>query len=520
MNISNGNEVIKIKDKLIDLIKNDPDLPTLGTSISQVVQLTSSEGQSLEQLSNFILSDPSLTLKILRLSNSITYRSTSMAVTSITTAIQLLGLNTIKTCALAMIMVDRMPRKHARAVRKELMLALSASLIGRNLAKRSAYPNADEVAIAALFKNIGRLIVAAYDDRLYDETMLLAREKVYSESQASLQKLGCTFHWLTEFALREWHIPDSIIQAMKLMPGKVLQKPKNRKEWMQQVTEFSDYAAQMAGSDSVSNMIPSAEDLLKRFGNGLQLDASRLRALVDESAEQIQDICSQISSELTDNPETQTCCHEGRTESDNEITGCHFFKTRTDNQQQQQSDDCHRSGKPLNSEDRLLSGVLEVAEILASRRFNIDSLMMLVLEKYYHSLGFKFITICLKDCNTNLYRARYSLGFNHENIRDNFMFTDSKGGDLFSMALKRNVDLSITDATEPKIRSALPDWHTKFLPDTRSFILLPLVVQQDKPAGLIYGDRSVITHEGITTNEMRLIKSLKAQVLVGLNDQQ
>ena len=56
MNTLNENEVISIKDKLIDLIQNDPDLPTLGNSISKVVQLTSSDEQSLEQLSNFILS--------------------------------------------------------------------------------------------------------------------------------------------------------------------------------------------------------------------------------------------------------------------------------------------------------------------------------------------------------------------------------------------------------------------------------------------------------------------------------
>ncbi|MCP5245144.1 MAG: HDOD domain-containing protein [Burkholderiales bacterium] len=89
---------------------------------------------------------------------------------------------------MAMILVDGMPRKHAKAVRTELMLALSASLIGRNLAKRSAFPNAEEVAIAALFKNMGRLILAAHDDQLYWETMSLAKEKGYSEARASSGK--------------------------------------------------------------------------------------------------------------------------------------------------------------------------------------------------------------------------------------------------------------------------------------------------------------------------------------------
>ncbi|MCP5245145.1 MAG: HDOD domain-containing protein [Burkholderiales bacterium] len=81
------NETLSIKDKLIDMIQNNPDFPALGSSISKVIQLTSSEDKSLEQLTNFILSDPSLSLKILRLSNSLSYRSTSPMVTSISKAV-------------------------------------------------------------------------------------------------------------------------------------------------------------------------------------------------------------------------------------------------------------------------------------------------------------------------------------------------------------------------------------------------------------------------------------------------
>ena len=111
-----------------------------------------------DQLANLILADVALTQKILRLANTVTFRGTSnQVVTSISRAVQLLGLDTVKGCALAMILVDRMPGKHSRFVRKELMYALTASLISHKLAKQSCFPNAEEVAIAALFKNMGRL---------------------------------------------------------------------------------------------------------------------------------------------------------------------------------------------------------------------------------------------------------------------------------------------------------------------------------------------------------------------------
>jgi len=283
---------LSIKDRLINMIHHDPKLPTLGNNISNIVQLTSSESESIEKLANFILTDPSLSLRILHLANSVTFRASSQEVTSISKAIQLLGLDTIKTCALAMILVDGMPQKHANAVRTELMIALSASLIGRNLAKRSAFPNAEEVAVAALFKNVGRLIVAAFDDKLYRETMSLAMEKDYPESKASQEKLGCTFYWLTDFALKAWHIPESIIQAMKLMPAKVLKSPKNRGEWMQQVTEFSNRAALMTLKDGSSQVTAMVEELAVQFGESLHLDAKGISGVMRESAEQLRSISS------------------------------------------------------------------------------------------------------------------------------------------------------------------------------------------------------------------------------------
>ena len=134
----------------------------------------------------------------------------------------------------------------------------------------------------------------------------------------------------------------------------------------------------------------------------------------------------------------------------------------------------------------------------------------------YRSLGFQFVTICVKDVQTNQFRARNSVGINHQDLQKGFVFSDSAALDLFSIALKRNVDLAISDATESKIRDAMPVWHRRLLPDTKSFMVLPLVLQ-NKPIGMIYADRPVVAREGITVREMKLIKALKENVLTAFN---
>ncbi len=513
--VNPANAGTSVKDRLIDMIHSHPDLPALGSSISRIFLRTSSDGQSLEQLTSFILTDPSVTLKILRLANSVAYRATARAITSISKAIQLIGMNTVKECALAMVIVDDMPKKHARAVRTELMIAMSASLIGRNLAKRSAFPNAEEVIVAALFKNMGRLVLAAYDDELYRATMRLVTERGYTESKASMEKLGCTLSGLTEFALRAWHIPDPIIQAVKLMPGRILKAPQSRTEWMQQVTEFSNSAALMALNDTESWTDPKIEELLERFGNALEIDTAKLQNIMGESAEQFRSINTGNGAMQHDDEAQHDAMNADLSAEHHEkdesavITG--DAGSWTDRKA-----DCGNNHKPANAADLLLDGVLEVAELLASQHYTINTLLMKVLETYYRSLGFQFVTICVRDLQTHQFQAKNSVGFNHDEIQKGFVFPDSASSDLFSIALKRNIDLAISDAAESKIRNALPEWHKQLLPDTRSFMFLPLVLQ-NQPVGLIYADRPVVASESITAGEIKLIKVLKLNLLAALH---
>jgi hypothetical protein len=82
--------------------------------------------------------------------------------------------------------------------------------------------------------------------------------------------------------------------------------------------------------------------------------------------------------------------------------------------------------------------------------------------------------------------------------------------------MENNADLLISDATDAKILDLIPLWHKKLLPDARSFIVLPLVVQK-RAFGLFYADRSQAAAEGVPPDETALIKTLKGQVLAALN---
>lgn len=262
------------------------------------------------------------------------------------------------------------------------MNALTASSIGRELAKQSSFPNAEEVAIAALFKNMGRLLVAAFDAQLYKETMNVLKEGK-SLTQASLITLGISFDAVTEMAMRQWCIPEVIINAMKLMPAKTLKAPKNKQEWMKQVVEFSESAAQLVTNPKDSKEKSLQEALLARFGNTLDLNPNKLEALVSVVKEEVQAIGSQIDMQLSEKSSDES-------EHDSDLNQVFY-----------------PSGKPHHACDLLFSGLQMLEGLVSTPDTKINSVILMALETLHKGMGFNLATVCLKDVKTNQFRARH-----------------------------------------------------------------------------------------------------------------
>jgi HD-like signal output (HDOD) protein len=496
------------------------DLPALGSSVSRVVQLTSSNDEAVRRLANFILSDVALTQTILRISNTVAYRTASgTPVTTVSKAIMLLGFDTIKTSALAMLLVDGMSGKHAQNVRCELAQALSASVIGREVARRSQFKEAEEAAVAALFKNIGRVLVAAHEHELYCRIGALVEEGTHTPAQASMKVLGCSFDLLGKSVLQEWKIPEAIVQALPAPAPGTLRPAKNRSEWLQQVAALSAEAAMLlphlGQKDREEEQERAIKSLLRRFGFALNLDREKLIELLGTAAQEVRVLAENTSIE----PElAQLNLSHADEPSEEEMGGLpgELRLDAADRAAQLQVTTRHASGKPMNARDLLLAGIQDVTQMMVNGKCQVNDLMLLVLETLYSGLGFRFATVCLKEVQSGQFRARISIGENATARQTGFVFSSSSSQDLFQLALQNDADLMIADATVPKVRDLLPVWHRKLLPDARSFIVLPLVVN-NRQIGFFYADRRLPAPEGMSPDETALIKTLKGQVVAALN---
>jgi HD-like signal output (HDOD) protein len=544
------------RDKLLKGISALTDLPALGTSVSRVVQMTSSDDEAVRSLANFILSDVALTQRVLRIANTVSYRTASgQPVTTVSKAIFMLGFDTVKTSALAMMLVDKMNSRRAQSVRVELNHALCASIVGRELAKRTNFKDAEEAAVAALFKNIGRLLVAAYDHELYATIAAMVEAGTHTPAQASMQVLGCSFDFLAESVLRDWNIPETIILALGNPPSGVLKQSKGRQEWLQQVAAFSSAAARLIPGMNDPGQDAANKAILTRFGGALGLDQAKLLQLFGSVAQETRLLASNsnlpmMTEEAIENARIAQRNPSGQGASPSDATNVATSPSASDAEARarsaavkatQESSDAgssqglpmeflldaseagqrlqvvqrHPSGKPTNASELLMAGVQDMTQMMASGRAKVNDLMLLVVETLYSSMGFRFATVCMRDLQTNRYRARIFMGENHEARGAAFNFPVTGTGNIFHLALDRDADVMVSDAADPKIRDLLPAWHRTLVPDARSFVLLPLVINK-KPIGLFYADRAQPAPEGVPANETALIKMLKGQVLVAL----
>lgn len=513
-----SDNTVAMADNLIETLCNHSDLPTFGSTVSRLARLSSSNNGTIQELAQLVLSDVSLTQKILRLSNSAIVRAVStQEVTNISKSIHLLGLNTVKACALAINLVDKMPGKKAQCVRTELAYALTASVIGHELAKRIHFKDAEEVAIAALFKNIGRLLVAAYNENLYESIMAPVKAGVQTPSQASKQKLGYSFDTLTETVLEKWQIPGAIIQAMKLLSPRSLTPPKTRQEWMRHAVIFSEAAAPLILEAAEQNKKEQEnEALVARFGKSLHLDKTSLEQLFIDAEKN--------SRVLMKNTNLQYQIDTNSKKSaDTNVSAQNSTSTADSAEQIVEHDDkggssvsnTHASGKPFNTNERLIAGIDKITRLIASNNFNNNDLITLFIKTIHDSLGFRFATVCLRNAQTHQFQACSAMGEDHTTRQHAFFFPITSSHDLFHLVMKKGVDLFISNASDKKIHDLIPTWHHTLLPDARSFIMLPLV-KNKAPIGLLYADRKLEAPEGISADEKALIKRLKEQVITAL----
>ena len=518
-------------DFLLRRMRHKSDFPALSEAVGAINRITTSENQSISEVSNTILKDFSLTNKILRMVNSAYYQQAGGGnISTVSRAVVVLGLDAVRSIAITVMLFDHLQNKeNASQLKDEFLRANLAGVLAKDIAgKVSARADIEQVFICSMFHNLGRLLSQYYFPEESAEIRRLLLQKSSSEEAAALQVLGISFEELGVGIAQAWGFPKLLVNSMRKLPAGSIRRPANTEDRLRILAAMSNEICTVIADVPADQQQRELRKLATRFGEVVALDEQDLRDTLERSFEQVGQFAGIIHLNLQQTrlgrqikawtgtsanlPSTQAS-----PDAEDGLAGTVLSDVLA---AEVASDDIAGEANlavediaAVVSEAILLAGIQDVSNALVSD-FKLNDVLRIILETIYRAKGFKRVILCIRDGRSNAMQGRFGFGPDALEIAKSFRFSLVFTPDIFHAALANGVDILISDTNDPKIAARIPGWFRKAVA-AETFLVFPLCVKGSGLA-MIYADRAQAGEIVISEKELSLLRTLRNQALLAI----
>lgn len=206
------------------------EMPVMYRTALDIASLAADEGAPSSMLVNAILKDPGLTARVLTLANSVMHNPSAQPLSTVSRALVVLGLNTLRSICLSVTLVDSLLQGNSRdPLLAELARSFHAAVLARAMADHKGDESPEEVFVATLLFRIGELAFWCFGGSVRDalEQELQRGASTPGEAEAhtigfrlSELSLGLAMKWklgpLLESALRERRTDNERVKLVQL----------------------------------------------------------------------------------------------------------------------------------------------------------------------------------------------------------------------------------------------------------------------------------------------------------------
>jgi diguanylate cyclase (GGDEF)-like protein len=204
-----------MNQQLVERIRQCQNLPSLPAIAVQVLDLAQRADVGIAEIAQVISRDPALSGKILRTVNSSFY-ARSQTISTISHAVTILGLQSVKTLVLGFSLVSNLANKkskgfkHLQYWKRSVFAATAARMMGAKIDLMQQ----EELFIAALLSDIGMLVLDRVLGDEYGE--LCAKHETHTELLAAeVEKLGMTHAEVGGMLADEWKLPPVLATPIR-----------------------------------------------------------------------------------------------------------------------------------------------------------------------------------------------------------------------------------------------------------------------------------------------------------------
>lgn len=505
---------------LLRRMQHKSDFPALSESIRTLNRLSSSDDENIDRLAGIIVRDFALTSKILRVVNSAYYSRFAGKIGTITRAIVVLGVRTVRSVAASLIFFEHLHNKtQATRLKNEIASAIFSATLAKQAAVDAKMEHVEESFLCGMLHNLGRILVTYYLHDESEEVERLVKQEGMPQEKAEHLVLGMTFQQVGVNIAKQWNFPQTITEGMvKVDPAAPGDLSKSDVK-LRLIANFSNEASKIIGElDDDDNS--SVDKLVKRYRNSLAITGRRFDHMVKEARQEFGEFSGSLGRNAENDSFIQRLVKGSASEESVEdesgekqdFTQTLVLEADSDPFIEPAMGEAVPEQPAINAEVVLTEGLQEVTGMLLDERVNLNQIFNVVLETIYRAMAFQRVTLCLQDAGGKQISAKLGFGEGVEDFMSGFHFPIRYQATVFHAALKNGADLYIADTHESNIKKDIPDWYRK-ISKAGSFFVFPLILRQ-RPLGLIYADHQTPQGVALTSKQLNLIKALRNQIIL------
>ncbi|BCB96434.1 metal-dependent phosphohydrolase [Dissulfurispira thermophila] len=201
------------EDALEKIILETVDIPSLPTVAMKVLQLMQSDYSSINELEKIISHDQAFSTRLLRIANS-PYYGRGRSIDTVSTAIVLIGFNTMKNLVVAASLKD-IHRKFGLFEQKLWEHSLGVSIAASIIAMETKLVQSEEALVAGLIHDVGKTVL----NNSLPERYAVIVERVYEEGLPFIEvendMLGFNHCNVGGLIARKWKLPKNLEVVME-----------------------------------------------------------------------------------------------------------------------------------------------------------------------------------------------------------------------------------------------------------------------------------------------------------------
>ncbi len=470
---------------LWERVKQQGDLPGFTRAITAILGAMRGEDDQEFNMTQTVLSDPSLTQKVLRLANSPMYGAFGQSIATVSKAVMVLGTETIGHLALGLKLIDELAAASpdTSSACLEMEKAVLAGDVARQVASSINYRDAEEAVVCSMLHTLGRMMVVFYlPDRwsLIQECFQRQNHKEDENTTAS-RFLGLSLEELGRATAIKWGLPKALIESMRELPPR--DEALTQHEWLAGLSTMSSRCATaICQDDEVGNA--AIAELANEYSSMLGVSADAVIGAVTHVKQNADSIAVQLAKRA------HTASHAKEMDANT------------------------LPERRLVLHEILRRGISDMRD--AQKTATPSQMITMALETLYQGLDLKRAIAFLHQHKASQYVAKMSFGTGVQSLLPHLVFDDVYQPDVFKMALANDKLIFIEHAQEADFAPKLPHWWKSFLMPCQSFLILPLSLNKH-PTAFIYGDwRDEAPAISLQAREFALLNEVRALLIHSL----